>query len=206
METLSKAIAYIALLIVIANFVLDNLKATVYLTELTQIFYFLGYLQIWYSPSLERFLFGFEVLCFRFNLGLDFELLLWNSPPKNIYLSTDINFFRNCLSTFAVAVIFILICCALRFICSHSERLTKAKLRHLFVWNHINDAFWLFGFNLGLFALFQLGDTSNMACVIAAAVTIVGVIGLLLVLGFVTIKCIYNQSFSERTFFWALDS
>jgi hypothetical protein len=74
------------------------------------------------------------------------------------------------------------------------------------VWNHINDAFWLFGFNLGLFSLFQLKDTSCIGCAITAAATIVVVVGLLLVLGFITIKCIYNQSFSERTFFWALDT
>lgn len=137
---------------------------------------------------------------------MDFELLLWNSPPKNIYLSTDINFFRNCISTLVFLVAFIIICIIFRLFASRSDRLKKAKIKHQLVWNHINDAFWLFGFNLGLFAIFQLKDLTCVGCVIAAAVTIVAVISLLMSLGFVTIKCIYNKSFSERTFFWALDT
>lgn len=205
---MGRIIAYIVLALGAFNYLLDNLRATVLLTESVQIYYFMSYLKIWYCPVLEKLLQGFERASFRIELPFDFQLMLWNSRPKNLLLSTDINFFRSCLGTVLAYLGFFIVSLLLRVICKAIKSRGISKiLKHELCWNHINDGFWLFGFNIGLFALFQLIDVeSSAACAFAASIAVTLFVGMSFVLFYVTVKCVYSKNFSEETFFWAHDT
>lgn len=155
-----RCISYLVLAGVAVNYIMDNLRATVLLTECVQIYYFLGYLKIWYCPVLEKLLEGFEAASMRLQLPFDFKLMLWHSRSKNLLLSTDINIFRNCLGTVLYCISFFALSLVLKFVCQSTikNRSLGNLLKHEICWNHINDSFWLFGFNVGVFALFQLLD------------------------------------------------
>lgn len=143
----------------------------------------------------------------RYDMQYDTELMLWNSSPKNLLLSTDVNFYRNCMPTAIFLTIFIVGCCILRIIGKAFEASVWSKLniKHELFYNHLNDAYWLFFNNLAIFALFQLHDRQDVMMTVISVATVVGLLILSLLLGYVTISCIYDKTYREHTFFWALD-
>lgn len=203
--TVGRTIAYAMLILVGVNYLLDNCKATVVLTESVQTYYLLGYLRIWYCPVLEQLLRGFEIACFRIELPFSFEPLFWDSRSKNLTLSTDINFFRNCLGTVACCLCFLMVSLLLKLLCRLIAK--SVPFKHEFCWNHLNDCFWLFGYGLAFFAFFQFADMRSLVwCAVAASVTIGIFVVAAALLFYTAVKCVFNKSFSEATFFWALDT
>ena len=155
------------------------------------------YLNIWLHPALEQFLHGLGLSAFYFNTsGASQSLLnnmdsIWECGIKKIMYLNYCNYRAN--------LIFVSIAMLVGLVVIGLGRLLIRQFnpdRHRICWNHVNNFYWLFSFPI-FFAVFD-------APLPVFAPVAVGLGMLTISIWYQSIKNIFNNTYAESTFFWAL--